>query len=591
MSLLIVSLFVGVGVYVPGLMLSTLILKERDFNQHFGLSFCFGFLQFTIAGYLGYLFQLTFSNLSLIYAIVVVGILVVFILKKGWKKLVVNKSTAFLLLFSAAAFLLCLFSGWIYRGDSFVHIQSIRNLMGDGTITQPYYGLVNQNLIPDHMYDTYWLLIGAISNLSSIELTQVWHYLSPALALVLPFSIYTFGRNVFRKHRLGIISVVVFFILAAFYSSLMYGTVFDALVYPNRVYLWLLLPVLIVFTSRYVESGIKGSLFTVPVLMLPLLLTHQSGFLLYFAMFGGVAILLIIARKWQDFKRLISCLGLTLLISIPLLIQKMAGNSDYIAKSSSNAWHDHYVFHYVTDDLFAFSMNRYFVLGMFVSLALAVLLLIFRKRLKLPEFASFIIAASFVFSLLVVFNPFVVPFLSKVISYVGVVRLFRLPLYFLLGTSLIYILINRFPLLLKAKNIAVIIVFVLLIMQMWQLYSQHDVVHVYPEITEISKEIDKNSVVLSDPVTSSDLLVFNQMKVLCIRFNGAVDLVDIDEEKEFVSSVFLKETMGEELQRELKRRNVDYIVQNKIDYPERLEEEYFQNEKETTNFIFYSIKY
>jgi hypothetical protein len=91
--------------------------------------------------------------------------------------------------------------------------------------------------------------------------------------------------------------------------------------------------------------------------------------------------------------------------------------------------------------------------------------------------------------------------------------------------------------------------------------------HSMPRIAEIAQILTPDRVVLSDILTSTDLVEFADVYSLVLQFNGPVDLVDISAGREVVDQVLRERLSFEEILKVLAREGVSYIVIDKTVVP------------------------
>ena len=365
-------------IVLPGILLQMIALKERSIINLIGGSFLFGFLLFIPMSFISYLCHFP------LYSIIIVQVLILLILillnKKSFKKKKISvhkKHFFFLLVVGLLSGLLSMVMGWFPRGDASVHLQVIRNLVGDFVINQPHYSLLGQEKIPDHIYDAYYILLASVQYVTKIELTILWHYSSAVFSFFLPFSIYYLGYNLKRDNRFPVFLVFSFVFISITYNGIMYGTVYDALVYPNRFYLWLMMPVILGLTTNLLKDYSKTKLVICALSVVSFLFIHQSGFLFYFIIFGGVLLIVLIKKEYKLFRSILILFGLIIITSLPFLLIKLSGNIQFITSSSDQIWHNHYKFFYLTNDFFAFSYSKYFISEMWYGIIISLISLFY----------------------------------------------------------------------------------------------------------------------------------------------------------------------------------------------------------------------
>ncbi|HBG71325.1 MAG: hypothetical protein A2W93_01585 [Bacteroidetes bacterium GWF2_43_63] len=565
-------------ILLPGMAMQLLFSRDLPLTAKAGNSFTAGFVLFSIIAFAGYQFGFSFEVIHLIYFIVTPLVLLIAFFswrKRNTKRIgslmsLISPEVIVVLIAAVGGFFVSLYSGWFPRGDAAIHLQVIRNMMSEGVVCNAYYSLPGNPIIPDHAYDTYYVLLVMISRFSGLELSIVWHYLSPVLSFLIPFVLYSLLHSLSASRSVKIFSLISFFFLSLYYWQIQYGSVFDTMVYPNRVYLWLMLPVAFSMLFTYMNTrkllNVAGAALSVAAM----LLVHQNGFLFFVIIATGVLFINVLSRGFsqQDNKKILTVIGLTILVSAPLLWLKLIPNFNYIHESSSQIWHNHYKFFYLSENLFAFSVKSYYKFGMLLALAATFYLLFRSRKADANRLMINFVASGFLAAFLIVFNPFVVPWLSDLISYVAIIRMLRMPMYFLMGglvLSMIYkYLLNKYPQLFtawKQRLAAVLLVLIFtgsVLLKVSAGTSQHEL----PLVFELKNIIQENSVVLSDPLTSTDIAEFHKIHSLVIQFNGAVDLVDMEDCKRDVDRLLNDSISAGEASAIIGKHDVDFVVVN-----------------------------
>jgi|GEM_PF-6522871 len=567
-------------VILPGLLLQQLFFKN-DFSSAVktGFAFAVGFVLFSIISFIAYFLSLHYNTIFLVCSIVNGFLLAAYIFRMYKRRLsnsIINYAKPdwhlilLMVTLSVSVLFISLFSGWFPRGDAAIHLQVIRNMLSGGIVENAYYSLPGNPLIPDHVYDTYYVLLACISYFSGIELSVVWHYMSPLLSALVPFILYGFLKELTGNRKLIAFSLMCFFIISVFYDRIQYGTVFDSMVYPNRVYFWLMLPVAYAFYFRYIVSGKLLFSVSLALIVAVMMLVHQNGFLFFMMTTTAYMLLSLLfsGRKKKEFIRMVTAAGVVLALSVPVLLMKLIPNLDYIASASSQIWHKHYHFFYLSQDLHAFSLKAYYVKGMILAFLISVFLLFRLKRNNENRTAVLFAAAGLLSTFLVVFNPLVVPWLSKIISYVAIIRMLRIPAYFLFAGLVIGFLydliLKKFPHINKNRlNIFLMIGAIgMMIFGVFQKTQSGNPHHEQLAVVRLQNVIPENSTVLSDSITSTDMAEFMNINALIIRFNGAADLVDQTLIKKDVNRLLRDTIQFGEAEKIVLKYNINYIVVN-----------------------------
>jgi len=598
---------------LPGYFIAHLTWRNRlNLYEKLGVSFALGFLVFSFLGLLGYLFSLPLDTLfwasSLITLLLGLGVLLTCIFRRfpvtAKAKKLDWKIGMILIIAALLGALISWGSGWYPRGDAAIHLQAIRKIINHAAITQPIYSLDTKPVLWDHAYDTYYLLIALITKHSGLDLAVVWHYLSGVLALLLPFVIYALLKALRASKRLVFNGLVFFLLISMFYPRPMYGTVFDALVYPNRVFLWLLLPIALAFFFRYLTYGKRTDGFTAALVAAFQLLIHQNGFLFYYWILGGVFLIgLMLRRCRRVIVRGTACaLGLVTALSLPLLLLKWPYNRVFVRLATLPAqWHTYYEFWSFNKQFYAFDPSMLWHLDMVAGLVIAAVAIyraIRRHPFELP-LTEMLLGAGFFVPLLVVFNPVLMPAVAKIFSYTSVGRMLRIPVYYLAyayGVEVVFAPTAKFIKNDRAQRafkvsgyLIVCSMFLFVATPGYSVFQKLSFYHQLPPIVRVVDHLKPGSLVLSDPLTSTDIVEFADVYTLVMQFNGPVDLVDITAGRRVVDEVFHQTLSLTAVTEILKKEEIDYIVVDKRsglsedigeDYPSLLTTVYYDQNYE-----------
>ena len=548
---------------LPGFIINLLFKKKVKLHEALGLSIPLSFFFYLPISFVGYCFELKITTL-LLTSVAFLFALIAFLFRIKCRVSIELIPTIVLSLFGLLFYLISLCSGWYPQGDAAIHIQAIRNMMFDGYVSQPYYALIKKELISDHGYDIYYVLISIISKFSKIELTFVWHYIGPIFSSILPFSIFTFGVELTKNVKFGYILITSFIIVSLYFSESMFGGYFDVAQYPNRIYLWFSLIHLYNFSFNYYEFPSKKNFILILVFLIPLIFIHQEGIAIFFLVFFIFCFIHSVKFGLDPSKSLwflIIALGC---ISTPFLFLKSHGNLKFIALTNTEIWKEHYRIVEYTNSLFAFPMDNYNTLNLQAFFILTLSVLIYSYKKDISYRVKYLLLASFLVPILFVLNPLTVPILSKYGSFVLVNRLQRAPLLFLSLGVFLYFTNLKFKYFHYIILIAVIIVTSL---STQKLYFNNGIRHKDLRIVEALHLIPENSNIIADPQTSIDIAMYKKTNHSTFKFNGAVDLVNLEKEKT-VFTTLLKDSFSLDTITYLKENKINFIITNNLIYKE-----------------------
>jgi len=154
-------------IIIPGTLLVYNINIENNKFLNIALLFPVGIIVFS---FIGYLFEFSLEYINYTYFILngLGGILTVINSKTTFsslEKLIKNidsdtfKDLVILTVSSISLFIISLHSNWYPRGDAAIHLQCIQNLIHNNYIVFPFYSLPRDPIIPDHTYDSYYVLL------------------------------------------------------------------------------------------------------------------------------------------------------------------------------------------------------------------------------------------------------------------------------------------------------------------------------------------------------------------------------------------------------------------------------------------------
>ena len=573
---------------LPGAILVSIFNFGRNPLKNIALFMPVGVIFFSIISFGGYLSEAPIQHIGTTILISnFIGILFLTTKTKEiirrFKKIRIAKESesikdlALIGLITTGLFVISLFSEWHPRGDAAIHLQCIHNLIGADRLVMPFYSLVGHPIIPDHTYDAYYVLLALFQKHTEMPLDIMWHYLSPVFILFVPAVFYYLSRVLSTDRKLVRVFLILFFICTTLFPGLLNATLADAMVYPNRFYFFILLPLMLGQAIDYLKSGNIKNLILSALCINTFFFIHQSGYLFTLVLLGGAFILNFFSKNWRNlFKRYIILLAILIVSSAPLLFLKLSSNLSFIQKASDDIWKSHSRFSMFTDTFYAFPIGRYGNWGMVIALAI-MLFLFFKQRKGGTEviLMNSLLTSSILFPMLIVFNPLVVPALGKLISYPAIGRMLRIPLYyFIFGYGIYWSLshiplISRFSILFNRVSFSLNVCLVIAITT-FQTYGQQ-LVHKIPPIAEIAFKIPEGSTVYANKLTCTDIAEFKRVTVPLIQFNGTIDLVPIDQEKKEALHFFSEKTDIRYIQAIVQKYGVNYIVLQKSAQSEKCE--------------------
>lgn len=549
----LVKIAAGIALYVvvPGMFVLRFVQPNVTGTHRAALSFALGYVLFANIAIVALPFNASFEVMNIAFGVIATAAVIISIPNRSTKFNVrLSESTVFMATAAACGFGLSLLSGWFPRGDASVHLQSINNLVQDGRVMEARYSLVDHPAIPDQGFNAQHLLVALISRNFGLAPDVTWHYLSPVIALFVPSTVILLVSAVAIEKRLQFYTLTSFLVLAFLFPLIIQGTVFDALVYPNRIYLWIAIPSAMYFLFRYYEHGAAGSIALIVAHVVAFFAVHVEGFLWLVVVTFGVALLAFPFKRTfihVPASRSVVAILAVLLSAAPFLIWRSEANAAFIEKVTNPIWLEHYSAWRVHDHFYALNPTR---LG-WVSVAVGVAALFafaaymavnyYGRTILITERKFVLLLAVSFLPLLLVFNPILFPTAMGVLGIVPLNRMQRIPLhYFAMGAAFFLVA----PAGKRVRGLAwnyqyigtvvVVLSFLLAVGRIPMPSIDHQVLWTKAFLPYLSRQ----SLVLADPVTSSDVASMTPATVLSIRFNGAVELRDLSKEKEAIEAFF-----------------------------------------------------
>lgn len=561
-------------VLFPGLLIVYLIGTPTSArSEKAALGFSVGYVLFSLISLVFYLLGATFEALNNVYIafllIFITYIIVNLIHEKINIKINCSRGGIFLLFVTLLSFLFSMLSGWSPRGDASVHLQSVNNLISGGIISEARYSLLGKPVIPDQLFNSQHVLVAIICRTFSLSPDITWHYLTPLISLFVPASVMLGLSPLTKSGKLKRYVLSAFTLIAFAFPLLMHGSVYDALVYPNRFYLWILLPAAVFFLINYFGSGGARYLIGFCATAAALFVVHQEG-IIWLNVFCAGLLVMSWPTRWAPVKflpeRTVLAWFCFQAVSLPFLVWKFKANSAFIGKASASEWFARYKMIKLGDRFYSFNPLE---LGPYLVPTVLCLIFTFAyygalvgstslRDKKDAKRVSLVAAVSFL-PIFLIYNPIVFPPVMDVLSAVGLNRMQRIPLYHYTFGLIAFLVGNltfkgRSQRHMTVCSAAVVCSFVIAI-------SKHDglsINHSTLWVKEFADELSQEDVVLADQTTSSDVASMTAASVLNIRFNGVNDLVEQQKEKEAVNEFFAGDPVMAE--RVLSEYGVDYVI-------------------------------
>ncbi len=567
-------------IVLPGLFISAIKDYKKTFIERIGVSFALGYVLFSLIVLFGYLYKLNISYINntvsifnlicMLYYIKSISSLDIHNMVR-YIKLDCRITYIVLITLSISGAYFALNNGWFPRGDASIHMQAIINIIASGNISHPVYSLSNHPIIPDHFFDTYYFLLALISVYTKLEVSVVWHYILPIFSLLIPFSIYAFLKGLTKDKKLIIFSLISFYIISLQFWELTQASAYIYTVYPNHVYLFLILPIGIKYFFDYMKYGNSIYLVMGVLIVVSQIFIHQSGFLFYILISSGILFLSLFKKNTTvNLKRGVVNIIIIVIVALPFIYLKMESNNIFIDIASTDFWIAKYK---LFDGSFPFP-NKYKYI-MIYTLFFSLFLFLLKTKFTIKnEFLILTLVSTVSIPYLITYNPLVVPYLAPYISYVPIGRMARTPLYYLALGVHIYIIYSIFQNYFKnSKIIYTIFVYVLVAIAIFltACNTKHgNFMHNKLDNFYLGKLLNKDSTILSDLITSSDIVSFHKANAVVIKFNGT-DIYNIESEKYDIHKVINVNLNKHELESILSKYNVDYVIISKLKFKNYVE--------------------
>ena len=593
-------------VYVPGYLLALMVHRKRvDPILLLADVPVFAFVFFSCFALAAYLLAWTWATLVAAYGLGA-ATLALFCWRSGWYRRS-DEGPRDPWLFGFTAFIsLCLAilsigTQWVAVGDSAIHLQVLTRMAYRPMVVQPTYSLLSDIPAWDHAYDTYYPLLILFSRATGLHLYELWRLLSAVWMIPLPFALVAFARELSRSRTLAFWVGAMTLLVALLAERMLWGTLVGTLVYPNR-YLLLHLPVALRFAIAALRTGERRAAVTAAVIVAASVLLHQEGILIFGLTLVTYGLLLAPLGRQKPAlraKRTLLQLAYVAAFALPLIALKWPYSREFIRLATQEQqWQRHYRLWKLSDKLYAFPFPTQEPWTVFAISAACIIVGVIgairwvehsRRRSQPPLSAGgardteptglwetgLFASASFLGFLLTRQNVLVMPWLAGVISYVGVTRLIRAGQPILLCAFLAWVStrtiawgIQRRGLSAGSSRIIAHGVVALVAVTAFAVFRTKpflstpgaDWTLFQPTLVKIGRLLEPDSVVLSPRVTATHIVEFAPVRVPTIRFNGPVDLVDLDEENRKMTAFFSTDASSQDRVRIAAEYGAEYAL-------------------------------
>jgi tetratricopeptide (TPR) repeat protein len=317
------------------------------------------------------------------------------------------------------------------RGDRLSYLAFLRHFLDtDQFLTKGF--RLSETLIVRSVRESMqpWvLLLALIIKLARVDLLEAYVYYIPLLLIPLSFfAFYALSRELFSNQLMALIACLVqtlyyFSDIVANEEGIGYS-LFLRIIEDKFLIRFILLPVALWLTLRYLKKRDKSALFSLIITIIALGLVHPMGLVLYGISFGSFLLVRFLFGSWHNKKReLVGVLPVIIIILVMLLVplwqrQQMA----------SSVTSDEF-FGKVEENLNSLRARRLLILGeepdLYIAspdliahplVILAILLTpLLLKYLRTHLNAQFLFA-NMAGALLLCYTPFITPLLGKVIT-------------------------------------------------------------------------------------------------------------------------------------------------------------------------------
>lgn len=334
-----VFLAVGVFVYLPGYLLTLIVHRKRmDPIVLLADTPVFGFVFFSVFALAAYLLGWRWVVLVGVWGIGV-GVLALVCWRSSARQRAGSVEWPRRWLFGLTASvaiclgLLSFGTQWVESGDSAIHLQALTRMAHRPVVSLPTYSLLTDVPVWDHAFDSYYPLLILLARASDLELYELWRLLSAVWILSLPFGVVSLARELGGSVSLALWAGAMTLLVPLFAEPVLWGTVIGTLVYPNRLYLWLHVPVALRFAIVALRTGERRAAVIAAIIISSSMLVHPMGVLIFgltLATYGLLMVPLAAHGAVQRIKRTAIQLAYVGALALPLAALKWPYGREYL---------------------------------------------------------------------------------------------------------------------------------------------------------------------------------------------------------------------------------------------------------------------
>lgn len=436
--------------FIPGYLLTRLLSDRREFSlwERIPMWFCLSLGILTIPGILAYVFHLTFQILLLSFIIITVLLFLLNVLKRSKDQTMendifsINAATKNTFLLSAVIILMGGFLiiisrrlGGYLTNDALSYIAFIRKLVENPYISNhtAYYHEIG--IDPTYGYNIWHLALALLSNFSRVDPVQLWISLPIILTLVIILSFYAFVKTLFGNKNIALICSFLFML---YYGANQGMWIFRTSTYNAGVTNFMLFPIALTFIFKYLRKDKIRYLFLSSLLGFTISTIHPYGFMTFLLSLASFYFFHLLFKRGTDGGirlRILYVLLLTILLSASYIILRLPTlkvvNPYYLQSSYS---HKPFYVEMITQNLYYMNPKilcapQYYIRQPFIPRAIYLFAFILTPLLLIHITKSnknIFLFSNMIIPPLIMFNPILVPILSKFGGFATVDRMNQL---------------------------------------------------------------------------------------------------------------------------------------------------------------------
>lgn len=326
-------------------------------------------------------------------------------------------------------------------GDSLYHLAFV-NKLAENTMVTPNDAMFNVDAIPAaYGYNVWYLPLAGMISVSGVDAPSIWLLLSSFIIILALLSLGTLAETVFKRAYYALIAMAAFITYYGVFSGFFE---FQLLPYPDQIARIVLLPTLFALVFIALRKQSKLSIFYIACATIMISFIHLYSALAFALLLGGYALYQFFARENEKAKQIFLIGVVSLGSALLFTVLKIVGISSFVSGLPTiTELRDDGI--WISESLFIISPQSHLDIFRYIILGLLLIMFVYafmknREWVKSDWFIFIFITSILPFFIL--FNPYLVTYGSKLVTYTYIHRMWNLISFPLIITALIYVITN-----------------------------------------------------------------------------------------------------------------------------------------------------